>query len=154
MAEFQYNNHVHSSTQQTPFALDCGQHLRMGFKPQPPSQLELTNEFTDQMRLVSEEAKTALTKAKDERRLDVSDIQTTWPSWNLSHCRLGPFTVDTQVSCNVYRLRLSFPMRRLYLVFNVVKLTPAPADLIVGHHLTLPPSPELVPLNVFGCYWL
>jgi len=24
--ELQYNNHIHSSTQQTPFMLDCGQH--------------------------------------------------------------------------------------------------------------------------------
>ena len=38
LAEFSYNNHVHSSTQQTPFLLDTGQHPRMGFEPhQPPS---------------------------------------------------------------------------------------------------------------------
>jgi hypothetical protein len=37
MAEFQYNNHIHSSTQQTPFFLDSGQHPRMGFEPSPPS---------------------------------------------------------------------------------------------------------------------
>jgi hypothetical protein len=35
-------------------------------------------------------------------------------------------------------------MRRLHPVFNVVKLTPAPADLIVGRHPKLPPPPELV----------
>ena len=39
MAEFQYNNHIHSSTQQTPFFLKSGQHLRMGFEPQLPSQV-------------------------------------------------------------------------------------------------------------------
>ena len=27
MAEFQYNNHVHSSTHQTPFMLDTSQHV-------------------------------------------------------------------------------------------------------------------------------
>jgi hypothetical protein len=32
-------------------------------------------------------------------------------------------------------------MRRLHLVFNVVKLTPSPANLIVGH---LPPPPEVI----------
>ena len=32
LAEFQYNNHVHSTTQQTPFMLDTGQHLGMGFE--------------------------------------------------------------------------------------------------------------------------
>ena len=30
MAEFQYNNHIHSSTQQTPFLLDSGQHPQIG----------------------------------------------------------------------------------------------------------------------------
>ena len=62
----QYNNRVHSSTQKTPFSLDCGQHPRMGFELQPPSRLESANEFTDRMKLASEEAKAALTKAKDE----------------------------------------------------------------------------------------
>jgi len=47
MAEFQYNNHIHSSTQQTPFFLDSGHHPWMGFEPQHPSRLELVNEFTD-----------------------------------------------------------------------------------------------------------
>ena len=37
MAEFQYNNHVHSGTQQTPFLLDSGRHPCMGFEPQTPS---------------------------------------------------------------------------------------------------------------------
>jgi hypothetical protein len=32
--EFQYNNTVHSSTQQTPFMIDTGRHPRMGFEPQ------------------------------------------------------------------------------------------------------------------------
>ena len=33
MMEFQYNNHVHSSTQNTPFMLDTGHHPCMGFEP-------------------------------------------------------------------------------------------------------------------------
>ena len=48
LAEFQYNNHVHSATQQTPFMLDTGQHPQMGFEPrQPGFQLETINEFQD-----------------------------------------------------------------------------------------------------------
>ena len=49
MAEFQYNNHFHSSTQQTPFLLDTGRHPRMGFEPSQPSWLETVHEFTDRM---------------------------------------------------------------------------------------------------------
>ena len=33
LAEFQYNNHIHSTTQQTPFMLDSGRHPWMGFEP-------------------------------------------------------------------------------------------------------------------------
>jgi hypothetical protein len=76
--------------------------------------------------------------------LDASDIQTTRPSRKLSHCRLGPFPVERRVSRNAYRLRLPFSMRRLHPVFNVVKLTPSPADLIAGRHLMLPPPPEVI----------
>jgi hypothetical protein len=164
MAEFQYNNHIHSSTQQTPFFLDSGQHPRMGFEPQQPSQLESVNEFTDWMKLALEEAKSALAKAKDDmaryynqRRLptpvykpgdlvylDASDIKTTRPSWKLSHRRLGPFPVERQVSHNAYRLQLPFPMRRLHPVFNIVKLTTAPPDPIPGRHPQPPPPPEVI----------
>jgi hypothetical protein len=67
LAEFSYNNHVHSSTQHTPFLLDTGQHPWMGFEPhQPPSKVEAVNKFTDRMRDMLEEAKSALTKAKDD----------------------------------------------------------------------------------------
>jgi hypothetical protein len=164
MAEFQYNNHIHSSTQQTPFFLDSGHHPQMGFEPQQPSQLESVNEFTDRMKLALEEAKAALTKAKDDmaryynqRRLptpiyktgdlvylDASDISTTRPSRKLSHRQLGPFPVERQVSQNAYRLRLPFSMRRLHPVFNVVKLTAAPADPIAGRHPSPPPPPEVI----------
>jgi hypothetical protein len=98
MAEFQYNNHVHASSQQTPFLLNCGQHPRMGFEPKQLARIEAVNEFTDRMKLALEEAKAALNKAKDDmaryynqRRLptptykpgdkvylDASNIRTTW----------------------------------------------------------------------------
>src|SRR6266700_176015 len=51
LAEFSYNNHIHSSTQQTPFLLDTGRHPQMGFEPhQLPSRVKAVNEFTDQMK--------------------------------------------------------------------------------------------------------
>ena len=67
LAEFQYNNHVHSTTQQTPFMLDSGRHLWMGFEPhQAESQLETVNEFQDWMDSTLVEAKSALAKVKDD----------------------------------------------------------------------------------------
>ncbi len=60
MVEFQYNNHIHSSTQQTPFLLDSGQHPWMDFEPKQLAQVEAVNEFTDRMKMTLEEAKAAL----------------------------------------------------------------------------------------------
>ena len=66
-AEFSYNNHIHSSTQQVPFMMDTGRPPRMGFEPDGPrSHLEEVNEFRDRITTGVSEAKAALTKAKEE----------------------------------------------------------------------------------------
>jgi hypothetical protein len=67
MAEFQYNNHVHSRTQQTSFYLDSSRHSCVAFEPaQPASPLETVNEFTDRMHSTLTEAKAALAKAQED----------------------------------------------------------------------------------------
>jgi hypothetical protein len=126
--------------------------------------MESVNEFTDRMKSALEEAKAALAKAKDDmaryynhRRtpatifrpgdkvfLDASDIKTTRPSQKLSHKRLGPFKVLKQVGNSAYKLQLPPTMSRLHPVFNVVKLTPAPADPFPGRRTKPPPPPVLV----------
>jgi hypothetical protein len=56
--EFQYNNTVHSSTQQTPFMVDTRRHPHMGFEPQQPrSTLESVNDFAERIAQGIEEAK-------------------------------------------------------------------------------------------------
>jgi hypothetical protein len=151
--EFQYNNTVHSSTQQTPFMVDTGRNPHMGFEPQQPrSTLESVNEFAEHMALGIEEAKAALTKAKDEytmhyncRRepapvfapgdrvwLDGSDIAANRPSSKLSHRCLGPSVIEACVGHGAYRLKLPHHFCRLHPVFPVVKLSPAPPDPILG----------------------
>src|SRR6202522_1204988 len=164
-AEFQYNNHIHSATLQVLFLLDTGRVPRMGFEPgQRRSHLENVNEFKDRMKEAMDEAKAALTKSKDnmakyyDRKhtpapkyqpgdkvyLDASDIQTTRPSKKLSHRRLGLFEIVKKVGKGAYRLKLPRSMSRLHPVFNVVKLTAAPPDPIVGRHPKPPPPPEIV----------
>jgi len=69
MAEFQYNNHVHSTTQQTPFLLNTGRLPRMSFKPrQNSSGLETVNEFTERMRMAIKEAKSTIHKTQDDMK--------------------------------------------------------------------------------------
>ena len=127
LAEFQYNNHIHSSTQHPPFLLDAGQLPRMGFEPDRlASRLESVNELKDRMTSTLEEAKAALSKSKDDMGryynqqrepapeyksgdkvyLDASDIRTTRPSKKLSHRQLGPFSVKRKVGNSAYRLHL------------------------------------------------
>ena len=110
------------------------------------------------------EAKAALIKSKDDmakyynrRRtpapdyqpgdrvyLDASDIHTTRPSQKLSHRKLGPFPVIRKVGNGTYRLCLPPSMSRLHPVFNVVKLTLPPDDLVPGWRLRPPPLPEII----------
>jgi hypothetical protein len=137
----------------------------MGFEPrQPTSHLEGVNDFVDRMKNTLEEAKSALTKAKDDmamyynrRRtpapdykpgekvyLDASDIKTTRPSQKLAHRYLGPFVVERKIGPSAYRLRLPTSLSRLHPVFNVVKLLSAPPDPIPGRRSRPPPPPVLV----------
>jgi hypothetical protein len=129
LGEFSHNNHVHSSTQQTPFMVDTGRHPHMGFEPQQPhSKLESVNKFAEHMAQGLEEAKAALTKAKDEYAmyynrhwepapvftqgdkvwLDGSNITTNRPSSKLSHQHLGPFVIDKCVG-HVHTVSFSLP---------------------------------------------
>jgi len=163
--EFQYNNQVHSSTQHPPVLLNTRRVPRMGFEPdQPQSRMESVNEFKDWMTDTLKEAKVALAKLKDDMVLyynrkrtpapefkagdmvflDASDIQTTRPSRKLSHQRLGPFPIDSQVGNGAYRLRLPPSMGRLHPIFNVVKLSLAPLDPIPGYRTSPPPLPEIM----------
>ena len=71
-------------------------------------------------------------KPNDKVFLDVLDIWTMHPSQKLSHRQLGSFVVEWQIGSMAYRLRLLHRMKQLHPVFNVVKLTPAPDDLITG----------------------
>ena len=137
----------------------------MGFEPnQRPSKLEAVNEFADRMKSTLDKARTALSKSKDDmaryynqRRtpaptfavgekvfLDASDISTTRPSKKFTHRYLGPFPVVRPVGSHAYRLKLPPSMSRLHPVFHVVKLLPAPPDLIVGRRPRPPPPPEIV----------
>jgi len=137
----------------------------MGFEPsQVPSGLETVNKFMERMKSATEEAKSAICKAQEDmtryynrRRtlapmykpgdrvyLDTSDIKTTCLSLKLSHRQLGPFKIESQVGLSAYRLKLPHGMRQLHLVFNIVKLSAALEDLILGRKLQAPPPPIVI----------
>jgi len=71
-------------------------------------------------------------KPGDQVYLDASDIKTTCPSLKLSHRQLELFEIERQVGPSAYRLKLPHGMRQLHPVFNVVKLSAALEDPILG----------------------
>ena len=143
--------------QQPLFLLDTGQIPHMGFEPsQAPSGLETVNEFTeaksvirkaqeDMMQYYNQKRTPApMYKPGDQVYLDASDIKTTRPSPKLSHRRLGPFKIECQVGPLAYRLKLPHGMRQLHPVFNVMKLSAALEDPILGRKPQAPLPPIVV----------
>ena len=106
----------------------------------------------ERMRTAIDKAKSAIRKAQDDMKryydwhrtpalvfnpgdkvfLNASDIRTIRPLQKLSHQRLGPFVVERRIGPMAYCLKLPHRMKQLHAVFNIVKLTPAPDDLITG----------------------
>jgi len=164
LGEFSYNNHVHSSTQQTPFMADVGWNPQMGFEPREVrSRLESVNEFRDRMEKGLDEAKAALNKAKDKYAqyynrhqtlapelkpgdlvwIEADNIATTRPSAKLAHKRLEPWPVEARIGHGAYRITLPPSLCRLHPIFPIIKLTLAEPDPIPGRH-PIPPPPVLV----------
>jgi hypothetical protein len=163
-AEFAYNNHIHSSTQQVLFMTDTSRLPRMGFKPNGMrSANESVNEFCDQIPAGVSKAKAALVKAKDEFKLyynhqrvptleikvgdqvwvDASDIKTTHPAPKFSDKWLRPFKVVKVVGNGAYKLELPPRYSQLHPVFPVVKLELAKPDLFPRHPWNDEPPPIL-----------
>ncbi len=68
-AEFALANHVHASTQVTPFMADTGRNPRMGFEPLVDVTDEGAAAFRTRMEKGLDEAKASLAKAKAEYAL-------------------------------------------------------------------------------------
>jgi hypothetical protein len=123
-----------------------------GSKETDGCPLTSVNKFAERIAQGLEEAKAALTKAKDEYAmyynqhqepapvftqgdrvwLDGSNIATNRPSSKLSHRCLGLFVTDKCVGQSAYRLILPPHFCHLHPVFPVVKLSLAHPDPVLG----------------------
>jgi len=68
MAEFAYNNKVHTETKVSPFQANHGQNPRMGFELRKKGRYKGAERFADRMKKVQEEAKAALQKAQEDMK--------------------------------------------------------------------------------------
>src|SRR6266436_4865245 len=79
LAEFAYNNKVHSATCWTPFKLDARQHLCLGVEPMRTLTVEAADTFARQLGHAQEEAKATLKWAADDMK------------WNYDqNCQVAP----------------------------------------------------------------
>ena len=67
-AEFAYNNKVHIETKVSPFKVNNGQDLRIGFEMRKKGKYERAEKFAERMKNIQEEAKAALQKAQEEMK--------------------------------------------------------------------------------------
>jgi len=68
IAEFAYNNKVHSSTKTSPFKANYRQDPRMGFEIRRKGKYEGAEKFVIKMKKVQEEAKVVLGKAQEKMK--------------------------------------------------------------------------------------
>jgi len=78
MAEFTFNNKVHTVTKMSPFQVNYGRELKMGFDIRKKGKNEKAEEFVREMKKRHEEARAALVKAQEgmKRQVDRSRKET------------------------------------------------------------------------------
>jgi hypothetical protein len=163
LAEFAYNNRVHSSTRRSPFEIDNGTHPRMGVEPRRQARVEAANEFAGRMGRVLEETRAALKQAAsdmtrfydtDHREAEVFEvgekvwldgrhIKTQRPMKKFDDRWFGPFRVQKVLSRNAYRLTLPHNFRHIHPVFHVSILRCWHPDPIAEHSQPDQPEPLL-----------
>jgi len=144
MAEFTYNNKVHSSTQTSPFKANYGQDPRMGFEGRKKGKYVGAEKFMEKMKEIQEEAKAALKKVQedmrkyaDRKRSDVDEykvgdlvmLSTKDLKYQMVGRRtekltkrfVGPYKIKEIISSNAVKLELPSTVR-IYLVVNVSRI--------------------------------
>jgi transposase InsO family protein len=164
IAEFSYNNHVHSATRRTPFELDTGQHPRMGTEPTRPSLVEAADDFVSHMMQMQDEAKAALMHAAEEMSkyydrnrakapeyhvgdqvwLNARNYSTDRPTKKLDHKWLGPFKVLKIISRAALKLQLTAKERGIHPVVSASNVRKYHADRISERPTYQMPGPTLV----------
>jgi len=144
MAEFIYNNKVHSSTRTLPFKANYRQDPRMEFERRKKEKYMRAENFVEKMKEIQEEVKAVLKKVQedmrkytDRKRLDVDEykvgdlvmLSTKDLKYQMVRRRteklterfVSSYKIKEIVSSNTVKLELSSTVR-IHLVVNVSKI--------------------------------
>jgi hypothetical protein len=163
LAEFSYNDKVHTMTRFSPFYTMLGFHPRKGTEPRLEVPTEAADNFAKRMRLVREEATASMRVAQetmkhfynrkqgedpsyepgDEVYLSGKNLTTHRPMKKLDDKRHGPFKVVRKVGSLSYELKLPDTWK-VHPVFNTVFLKPW-VPPVAEHQKAVPlPPPDVV----------
>ena len=126
IAEFAYNNWIHTSTCSSPFMMDTGQNPQLGIEPLRESCLKTLNNFASWMEAATKEAHSALSRVVDDMAcfydthlreaplyavraqvwLNGQNITMTHLMKNIDHKWLGPYPIEKVISWSTYQLKL------------------------------------------------
>lgn len=144
LAEFSYNNSIHSSTKHTPFESTYGFHPRFSLASSPPPGISASSEdFAHSLQQLHQQLQAEITLAQQQQAvfynnkhrptptyhpgdyvfLSAKNIKTTRPSSKFDHARIGPFKILSAVGSHAYKLELPSSMQ-VHPVFHVNLLTP------------------------------
>jgi Chromo (CHRromatin Organisation MOdifier) domain len=164
IAEFSYNNKIHSSTKVSPFYANYGYHPRMGMELHHYTKVEAADEFASWMKQIHKEAWATMTKAQEEMKhymdyhcgqppkyevgqkvwLETENLNMKRLSKKLTEKCIGPYPNINIKSSNAVQLKLPWSIKiKICPIINISHICPYWQPCIPQQTAPEPPSIEI-----------
>jgi transposase InsO family protein len=156
LAQFAFNNAIHLTIKETPFFANYGYHPTLMAQPfhkeqvanEADSMIKSIQNLHSQLSYDIDFLNIYMAKYYDRKHQKGPDfkkgekvfllqrnIRTKRPSRKLDHLKLGPFIIEEKIGRVNYRLQLPESMKRIYPVFHISLLEPAPKNAPVSRNI-------------------